>query len=327
MHIACPGTKSALMYNDHYEKAFIDHYQLTDLQRIGADDFDPIQTFKKYADWFAGPAPYLFFMFAHNIHRAVAAGGHPILLSGFGGDQGVSSPIPLNFFLPQLVHQRKFRQAWLELTDQHKTSHSFAQQLKYGLNFAQYLHPTLFRLGIKIKNIKIGLKNSLQSASDPVLPIMNPYLKTSYHSVRDAEWFFLQGPYSHEVRMRIEYSSIISKKMGFEYRYPLLYPKLLEFLLSVPVEQKRHDHRGRYLLRQYLSQFPTGELFNHYKKKEGLAIVPSTFDLYKQNYEKGCYQQEFNNLPYPQHIRHKSLNIELRNNIKGYMLKCCDLFG
>lgn len=115
MHIAPSETKSHLMYNDSYEKAFINHYPLVNIQHIGAETFDPIQTFNEYASWFAGPAPYLFPMFSNPVHRAVEAGGHPILLSGFGGDQCISHQVPTNFFMPELIHGGQYKQAWFEL--------------------------------------------------------------------------------------------------------------------------------------------------------------------------------------------------------------------
>lgn len=325
MHVGSPGSEALNNYNEHYEKLFINHYHLTDIQRIGAKDFDPIHVFKEYASWFAGPAPYLFFMFANPLHRAVAAGKHRILLSGFGGDQGVSGQIPLNFFLPDLIHQGEYKSAWLEICNHSKTS-SLLQKLKYGLKYAQYMHRGLYNLAHSMRESKWLLKNSLLDKANQLPPFIHPYHRRFHRNVREAEWFLLQGPDSHEVRMRIEYSSIVSKKMGFEYRYPLLYPKLLEFILSVPLNQKRHNGCGRYLIRRYLAECMRANIFETYSKKEGMGIVPSTFDLYKQNFYKGCYQHEFQNLPFAHLIQHKNPLVQLRQCIKGFMLKELD-FG
>ena len=313
MHVARPGTTSANIYNDSYEKAFVAHYQLTDIQRIGADDFDPLSIFNEYASWFAGPAPYLFPMFASSVHRAVGRGEHPVLLSGFGGDQCVSGQLPLNFFLPELIHQGQHRHAWRELGGR--------SGIKKALIYAKHMHSGLYAQALNLKVLKRHLNNTLSSKATYQPTYLHPYEQIYYPSVREAECSLLQGRDSHEVRMRIEYSSIVSKKMGFEYRYPLLYPKLLEFMLSVPTIQKRRDGRGRYLIRQYLSQFLPGDLFNRYRKQEGLGIVPSTFDLYQQQYEQGCYQGAFKDLPYAHLVRHKHQAIELRHAIKSFMLK------
>ncbi|MCH9764279.1 MAG: hypothetical protein K0U24_08690 [Gammaproteobacteria bacterium] len=115
MHAAAPGTSPTYQYVTRYEEQFIEHFQLHDIQRIGADNFDPIDVFKEYASWFAGAVPYLFFMFANPVHKAVSAGKHSILLSGFGGDQCVSGQLPANCFLPELIHQGQYRAAWREM--------------------------------------------------------------------------------------------------------------------------------------------------------------------------------------------------------------------
>ena len=313
MHIANPGSKSANTYNDYYEKAFIDHYQLNDIQRIGSNNFNPIDIFKDYAALFAGPAPYLFHMFANPLHQAVAAGQHHILLSGFGGDQCLSGQLPLNFFLPELLHQGEYRQAWQSLPGTNK--------IKQSLLLAKHMHPTLYAIALNLKKNKRQLKNVFLSQATRQSTLIHPYERMYYPTVREAECALLQGPESHEVRMRIEYSSIISKKMGFEYRYPLLYPKLLEFMLRVPTVQKRRDGKGRYLIRHYLSQNLPQDIFSSYRKQDGLGIVPSTFDLFQNQFEQGCYQHDFVDLPYGDKVKHKEQPIELRNHIKAYMLK------
>lgn len=296
MHAALPDTEAETQYNDKYEKAFLEHYQISDLAHISADDFDPLHVFTDYASLFAGPAPYLFFMFANPLHRAVAAGKHPILLSGFGGDQCVSCQLAPNFFIPELIHQRAWQDAWRALSDMSK--------IKKTLRLATHAHPALYALQLKIKKIRRRQTH--------------PYERIYYKSAREAQWSLLQGADSYEIRMRIEYSSLVSKKMGFEYRYPLLYPKLVEFMLSLPTEVNRRDGRGRYLIRQYLSQHIP--LFNNYRKQEGLGIVPATFDKFKQNYQQGHYQAEFNDLPYAHLIKHRHAPTELNNRIKGFML-------
>jgi asparagine synthase (glutamine-hydrolysing) len=320
MHVANPEHESTDKYKDFYEKAFIAHYQLHDIQRIGADGFDPIAVFKNHATWFAGPAPYLFFMFAHNLHRAVMDGKHGILLSGFGGDQGVSGEIPLNFYIPEFMHQNGYREAWHELTRYQAPMNTYSF-IKQGLHYAQFMHPALYQLSQGMKNIRHTIGAHLRNPKDG-LPVSatHPYQRRYFHTLREAEWSLLQGPESHEVRMRIEYSSLVGKKMGFEYRYPLLYPKLLEFILSVPVAQKRRNGQGRYLIKQYLSQFIPEAIFSPYRKQEGLGLVPSTFGMFQQQFQQGCYQHLFQNLPYSHLIQDKRASIELRNRIKGFML-------
>jgi len=306
-------TPSNYPYVKYYEEQFIEHFKLYDIQRIGADDFDPIEIFNQYAAWFSGPAPYLFFMFANPIHKAVSAGKHPILLSGFGGDQCVSGQVPTNFFMPELLHQGQYQQAWHALKD--------SNHIKKVLNLAKYAHPKLYDQALKLKMAKKRLGNIYRSQAKRQMPGVHPYETMYYTNARAAECALLQGVDSHEVRMRIEYSSLVSKNMDFEYRYPLLYPKLLEFMMRVPTAYKRYDGRGRYLMREYLAQHTPGNLFNDYRKKDGLGIVPSTFNLFQDKFNQGCYHAIFQDLPYAERIKSKYKPIELRNTIKGYMLQ------
>ncbi|MCH9755998.1 MAG: hypothetical protein K0U37_02240, partial [Gammaproteobacteria bacterium] len=183
MHAATPGSRSTENYNTHYEKVFLEHYQLTDICRIYADGFDPIKVFEDYAAWFAGPPAYIFEVFAHNLHRAVSEKGHTVLLSGFGGDQGVSGHVPIRFILPELLKHKAFGKAWRELSSQ-----TMSRRL---LRLIQYTHPAIHTIIQKAQDIKKRY---------PTHPYQRGYFKT----LREAEWNFLQGPLSYEIRMRIE---------------------------------------------------------------------------------------------------------------------------
>lgn len=261
MHAPLPGSTNAQNYDDCYERAFMVQFPSATIHRIMADEFDSIRIFKDYAEWFGGPSPYVFELFAHNIHNSVSQQKHEILLSGFGGDQGVSSHIPARFILPSLINDRQFQKAWAESTPK-TTIRRFAQLI-------QYTSPSLHKLIQHAQDLKLNINNTLKPSNQQRVASTHPHHRHYFKTLREVEWSFLQGPNSHEIRMRIEYSSIVAKKMGFDYRYPLLHPKLLEFFLSLPLEQKRHQGVGRYLMRRYLAQVIPTAPFNTYKKKEG----------------------------------------------------------
>lgn len=307
MHAASPGSASEQSYNDYPERVFVENFPSAHIKRILEHDFDPIEVFKTQASWFAGPSYYIFDLFAHALHQAVVNNGHTLLLSGFGGDQGVSHPVPTRFILPSLIKANQFRQAWRE------SQFSSPSTIGRLLLLLQSAHPKLNAWSQVMRSLKT--KN--------LSP--HPHYSQHFESLRQAQWSFLQGPNSNEVRMRIEYSSIVAKKMGFEYRYPLLYPKLLEFFLSLPWSQKRYHGLGRYLIRRYLaSQIPNNP-FEGYKKKEGLNIICATFDAYKTKWEAGDYQQLFQALPYKEQIGEGFSGEVLIKTIQAFMLKtrCC----
>jgi asparagine synthase (glutamine-hydrolysing) len=311
MHAALPDSTNAQTYNNCYERAFMAQFPSATIHRHMANEFDPIRIFKDYAGWFGGPSPYVFELFAHNIHKAVSKQGHAILLSGFGGDQGVSSHIPARFILPSLINDKQFRKAWAESAQTNTIS-------CLGL-LAQCAHPTLHKLIQQAQDLKLDISNAFQKQGQQKTASTHPYHRHYFKTLREVEWSFLQGPNSHEVRMRIEYSSIVAKKMGFDYRYPLLHPKLLEFFLSLPLEQKRYQGVGRYMMRRYLAKVMPAVPFDTYKKKEGLNIVPATMDTFKTQWHSGRFQNEFQSLP-KTHTHDKSPHKSMVKTIQAFML-------
>lgn len=276
MHAAPTGSEPALRYKDELEKILIEGLQITQINRVLAENFDPISTFKTYAQYFAGCPPYTVYMFAQNIHQAVSSKGYPILLSGFGGDQGVSHHMHPQFIVPDLINQKKYKQAWLELRLSKKVSNPIRRFLEFG----KFSNPLIFKAMLKMQYLKTIIQNK------SIFQCVDPYYATYFSTLRRGEWSFLQGPFSYEIRMRIEYSSIISKMLGFEYRYPLLYPKLLEFYLSLPYSQKIENGKGRIIMRKYLAKKIKSGIFDNYEKKHGLDISPATVESFKKQYKQ-----------------------------------------
>ena len=319
MHAAVPGSESEKIYNKTYENIFIQHFPAAVIHRILDEDFDAIRIFKDYSKWFGVPAPYMFELFANNIHRAVATAKHTTLLSGFGGDQGVSGHIPAWFLLPEMIGNRQYIQAWLE-SAAYTANTNWTDVISRAALFVQCLHPLLSQGIHTLRDLKFGIYNIGKPFNQKRSPNQHPYHKEYFKTLRAAEWSFLQGPNSHEIRMRIEYSSIVAKKMGFEYRYPLLHPKLLEFFLSLPLSQKRYQGNGRYMMRRYLARYIPNNIFDNYNKKEGLAILPATMDTFKAQWKAGKFHDAFHELPYKHLIRDVSSHKTMIKTIQAFML-------
>ena len=281
--------------------ALINHFQLTDAhQIIDAEHFDPLKTFDWCVGQFAGAPPYLFFMLAHNLHQAVAANGAKILLSGFGGDECVSGYAPPRAYLPQALREISFKHAWQTLRD-HQTISQGApnSKLRRLHEFLRYSHPTLYR-GLTLKSPKVPL---------PYCPTLHAY-----------EYALLQGKHSHNLRMRIEYSAIVAKALGFEYRYPLLYPPLVEFCFSLPLEQKRRLGMGRYLIRQYLQQHTPLPISA--KLKMTGSICDATLQKCLHYLESGYFSKAFTDLPFQTHWQiNASQHEQLLERVFAYMFK------
>ena len=112
-----------------------------------------------------------------------------------------------------------------------------------------------------------------------------------------------------------------AKAMGFEYKYPLLYSKLVEFCFRLPIELKRRHGVNRYLMGRYLAQYLPEKYYNH-RKINGLTIIPATFQKSKQFYAQGKFDDYFKDLPFSKYFD-KNLDKDqvLGAKIHAYMLK------
>lgn len=288
MHIAPPN--SEVIDDERYAKAFIEHFGITAVNYLDAAAFDLLASMTTYAQYFAGGAPYSEAVLADNVRQAIAAQGYRLVLSGIGGDECVSSHAPLQVFIPQMIKEKGYKTAWYELQCHYARKGKLpALKIKRLWQFIKLAYPEIFhvlrQLGDTHHFLKMYIKN-LQYI---------PRFKPNY-SLRDYEYDRLQGAASHHLRMRIEYNTVASKSLGFNYAYPLLYPKLVEFCYQLPLEQKRMDGNARCLIRQYLTQFLPHELYAGYSKSG--AVTPATFEKIRKEQHSGLFKEAFTNLPF-----------------------------
>lgn len=244
---------------------------------VNADEFDVIAVLNQCKQWFAGGAPYLFFMFAQNIHQAVSQQGCKILLSGFGGDECVSSHAPLRTYGADVG----YKALWKEL----ETTNSSDSTIRRLLQTLKLTQPHLL----------YGMQ-CIKSCTSPLARRQVGVHYKPYRELQEREQDWLQGRLSHHVRMRIEYSAVLARYMGFAYQYPLLYPPLVEFCFALPLAQKRRQGQNRLLMRRYLAkQVPSG-LFNTHKKCGD--ILPGTMPKCQNLYKNGQLNDALQDLPY-----------------------------
>ena len=299
---------------------------------IDATGFDFIETLHRCAKYFAGAPPFAFFMFAGNIHQAVANRGHTNLLSGFGGDQCVSGHVPLQLCILQLYRVQQYKLAWEELHYHYHIQGTIPPVLlKKLVYFFRMTHPNLSNKLSQLRSIGDSFITYLkQKPFQPPTLIKQNLPKNSfknYNSLRDFEFSTTHGK---EVRMRIEYSAVLGKALGFQYHYPLLYPKLVDFCFRLPLEQKRRHGVSRYLMRKYLAKSLGRDLYDLHPKVGSGSIMPATVAQVSDLYKHGAFDNMFQNLPYQHEIDyiiqnlkpdHPLHNEQWRFKINDYMFK------
>ncbi|MFA6303877.1 MAG: asparagine synthase-related protein [Legionella sp.] len=244
---------------------------------VDADTFDIATVLNQYKLWFAGGAPYTFFMFANNIHQAIKQKGCQILLSGFGGDECVSSHASLRTYGAEIG----YKALWNEL----KLINKKESIIRRGLKTLAFSQPQLL-LALQLIQSHASLQDNKKTRL-----IYKPY-----RSLQEKEYDKLQGNLSYHVRMRIEYSAIVARNMGFTYQYPLLYPPLVEFCFSLPSNQKRRQGQNRLLMRRYLANHLPSGLYNTHKKCG--EILPGTLPKSNNLYSQGQLASLLTDLPH-----------------------------
>jgi hypothetical protein len=169
----------------------------------------------------------------------------------------------------------------------------------------RYSHPRAYAAFSKVSAVKHRLKNT------------NAPYRPYFPTVRDYESNLLAG---HALRMRIEYSAVLARSLGFEYGYPLLHPPLVDFCLALPPSQKRRHGQGRYLVRRYLATHLDAGMAE--KEKKGGGIMPSTFHHCKVALDQGKFDADFRDLPLHSAIKKQGNPREtLKGSLAAYMLK------
>ncbi len=262
---------------------------------IDADNFEPISHLKKMAEIFPGAPPYIFFMLANNIHEAAQRKSCTKLLSGFLGDECISSHAGLACFIPDMLARKNYRAIWNDYVLRSKNQTSVLEKTKTLIQILNYSNPLVYKIFNKVFDMKKIIKNSLiknlekekSEQNFPVIP--SPFTP----SIRHRDYAHLQGVLSHTVNMRVEYSAIAGEYFGLEYVYPFLYRPLVEFCFYLPPEFKRREAQGRYLVRDFYAKRTEG--FKPDKLKMTGSIMPGTFDACQQSIKSGEFNGVLNN--------------------------------
>lgn len=153
---------------------------------------------------------------------------------------------------------------------------------------------------------------------DCVSLIFPPEIGNNPEKLYKYEAQLLQGQYCHEIRMRLEYSSVVTKYLGLKYIYPLLYPPLIEYCFSLPIEQKLMNGAMRCTAKKYLLKYLNEMQFS---TKTG-AVVPSTMQKCRDYYRLGKFADYFIDLPFQEYISARNTDDDkLLLMINAYMIK------
>lgn len=204
-----------------------------------------------------GPTMQNYQTYSDLLIESVQREGIRTLLSGFGGDEGVS--FQAGSYLNELVEEKAWKTLWLEFRHMWKNGETFPVKglaLKTIVNAFPLVQKTA-------RCFKIDRKSQQNNSSYPIntFSLNSEFFRQAgiQNRLETIPRIEREGNLRHQqikrlmaphTSLRMEYSSIFSTARRIEYRYPLLDIRLLEFHLALPTRLKNKNGWGRYLFRK-----------------------------------------------------------------------------
>ncbi|MEE4196539.1 MAG: asparagine synthase-related protein [Bacteroidales bacterium] len=215
-----------------------------------------------------------FSVFSDQLYQEAENQNVQVLLSGFGGDEVVTSKA--GNYLREILKEREFK---TDLKAQGlPTIAIHLTKFKYWLknNFPQATNLLLALIkgkkwwARKYKNLAI--QKSFNRQFNIKQRYINYYQSIRRDNLTEQSTERITHPH---VAQRLEYSSLAAKHHGIEYRYPLLDKDLIEFYLSMPQRLKAKNGVLRYTIRQAMDGYLPEEI--QWRDDKSGATIPTVF--------------------------------------------------
>ncbi len=200
-----------------------------------------------------------------------------VLLSGFGGDE-VTTSKSLGY-LSELASNNQWKELKRDLKNQKSNKYRYLRTLlKYFLKSkAQFIykiialnkHKKPFWFG-KFENLAIN--NEFSEKFNIKERYFSYYKKSDNSSLQEKN---IERITHTHVSQRLEYCSLIARKYGVEYRYPLLDKRLIEFYLAIPARLKARNGIGRYIIRKAIDGMVPEKI--QWRNDKSGATIPTVF--------------------------------------------------
>ena len=190
-------------------------------------------------------------LYNDRLYEAAAARGVRVLLSGFAGNQGVSSPTPYDGMRAGAI----LRSAWSEGPGQ-------AARVATGLLRHQVTRPSVDRL---LRRRALWQKHAHRPTRDDFARRVGmgarayrySQIYSGYPPRDEARRHRLHRP---DVAIRLESANLSATHRRIEYRYPLLDVDLVKQYAATPARLKHRGGVGRYLFREAIGPWVPDEI-------------------------------------------------------------------
>ncbi|MCK5028330.1 MAG: hypothetical protein KAR57_01760 [Bacteroidales bacterium] len=218
-----------------------------------------------------------FGVFSDCLYQQAMKGNVSVLLSGFGGDEVVTSKS--KGYLSELASNRQWKELKKDLKNQKPNKYRYLRTLlKYLLKFKA---PFIYKF-ISLRKYKrpfwidkydnLAISKEFSQEFNIKERYLLYYKKRNCSSLQKNAIERITHPH---VSQRLEYCSLIARKYGIEYRYPLLDIRLIECYLAMPTRLKAQNGIGRYAIRKAIEGIVPEKI--QWRNDKSGATIPSIF--------------------------------------------------
>ncbi|OFX21200.1 MAG: hypothetical protein A2041_04885 [Bacteroidetes bacterium GWA2_31_9b] len=218
-----------------------------------------------------------FSIFSDHLYQKASEENVHILLSGFGGDEVISSKA--ESYRKELALSGQWEQLKNDLQGQKQN------QIKVLINLTKYFlkikFTGLFKLLYQFKSRKtwwhnkfenLAIKDSFSKKMNIEERYFSQFKKNSSLSFQEKSIERITHPH---VSQRLEYCSTAARKYGIDYRYPFLDKRLIEFYLSIPINLKAKNGIGRYAIRKAIEEIVPEKIC--WRNDKSGATIPTVY--------------------------------------------------
>ncbi|MBU8892222.1 MAG: hypothetical protein KOO66_05550 [Bacteroidales bacterium] len=260
-----------------YINLLADYCEISERHFIKSENKTLIEAISENVTASNGITQQNFGVFSDHLYNSAMQENVSVLLSGFGGDEVVTSK-SLGY-LTELATKKQ----WKELKDDLKNQKLNTAQYLKAL-FKYYLKsqiPLIAKIVTSIKYEKpwwlrkfenLAINKDFSERLNIKERYFANYEKAQGLKLQEKNIERITHPH---VSQRLEHCSLIARKYGIEYRYPLLDKRLIEYYLAIPARLKARNGIGRYIIRQAIDSIVPKEI--QWRNDKSGATIPTVF--------------------------------------------------
>lgn len=266
------------------ERAFIEslmqHRQSRQIHYVTSKNEDLPATLKKYCYLFDGVTHSAFHLLSNPLYKGVSDHKINVLLSGFGGDELVSSKA--HGYLNELAVNKQWKTLYAELQARKSGSQASIAWMKKALKSylpideitteiekmrdKQFNHFPLNPAFCHAQNLRRQYKNKTNLPKSPILS------QKQYEQINHPH-----------VANRLAHCATAAESRRIEYRYPLLDIELMEYYLALPAAIKQKNGIIRYPIRKAIAGYVPEMI--QWRTDKSFHTIPNFFALYYNHFD------------------------------------------